>query len=74
MIHDGSSRDRGVASRDGQAQPRRTEAYLKQYGEGLSGEYARRQACRSSESAIAAEALMNHAGWGDGFVSDPSPF
>jgi hypothetical protein len=39
--HDGSSRNRGVAKRDGQAQPRGTEAYLKQYGEGLSGEHAR---------------------------------
>jgi hypothetical protein len=31
---------------------------------GLSGEHACRQACRSSESAIAAEALMNNAGLG----------
>ena len=42
IIHDGSSRNRGVALRDGQAQARGTEAYLKQYGEGLSGEHARR--------------------------------
>jgi len=35
---------------------------LKQYVEGLSGEHACRQACRSSESAIAAEAFMNNAG------------
>jgi len=35
---------------------------LKQYVEGLSGEQARRQACRSRESAFAAEAFMNHAG------------
>ena len=39
--------------------PRR---YLKQYVEGLSGEHARRQACRSGESAIAAEVFMNNAG------------
>jgi len=31
--------------------------------ERLSGEHARRQACRSSESAIAAEAFMNNAGY-----------
>jgi hypothetical protein len=42
IIHDGSLRNRGVAQRDGQAQPERTEAYLKQYAEGLSGEHARR--------------------------------
>src|SRR5439155_950138 len=28
-IHDGSSRNRAVASRDGRAEPRGTEAYLK---------------------------------------------
>jgi len=37
---------------------------LKQYVEGLSGEHARRSACRSSESAIAAEVLMNNVGQG----------
>ena len=58
IIHDGSLRNCGVVLRDGQAQPQGTEAYLKQYGEGLSGEHARQQACRSSESAIAAEAFM----------------
>jgi len=46
------------------AEPRRTEAYLKQYVEGLSGEPAGQQACRSSGSAIAAEALMDNAGYG----------
>jgi hypothetical protein len=62
IIHDGSSRNRGAASRDGRVEPRRTKAYLKQYVEGLSGEPARLapkprgQACRSSGSAIAAEA------------------
>jgi hypothetical protein len=35
---------------------------LKQYVEGLSGEQARYQACRSRESAIAAEAFMDNAG------------
>ena len=62
IIHDGSSRNRVVAKRDGQAQPRGTEAYLKQYVEGLRGEHARQLACRSGESAIAAEAFMNNAG------------
>ena len=67
IIHDGSSRNCGVALRDGRVEPRGTEAYLKQYVEGLSGEPARlhrnpMQACRSSESAIAVEAFMNNAG------------
>ena len=44
IIHDDSWRNRAVARRDGQAKPRRTKAYLKQYVEGLSGEHARRQA------------------------------
>jgi hypothetical protein len=35
---------------------------LKQYVEGLNGEHARRQAYRSGESTIAAEALMNDMG------------
>ncbi len=29
IIHDGSTRKRGVAQRDGRVEPRRTEAYLK---------------------------------------------
>lgn len=62
IIHDASLQNRGVARRDGQAQPRGTEAYLKQYVEGLSGEHARRQACRSDKLAIIAEAFMNNAG------------
>jgi hypothetical protein len=62
IIHDGSSRNRGVTKRDGQAQPRGTEAYLKQYVEGLRNEHARRLACRRGESAIAAEPFMNNAG------------
>jgi hypothetical protein len=43
-------------------EPQEAEAYLKQYVEGLSGEHARRLACRSGESAIAAEAFMNSVG------------
>ena len=84
MIHDGSSRNCGVATRNGRAEPRglappsaavpaplllrrgqapkKKGASPQQYGEGPSGEPARRQACRSHESAIAAEALVNHAG------------
>lgn len=42
----------------GRVEARGTEAYLKQYVEGLSGEPAR----RSSVSAIAAEALMDDPG------------
>jgi len=42
----------------GRVESRGTEAYLKQYAEGLSGEPAR----RSSVSAIAAEALMDNPG------------
>ena len=41
IVHDGSSRNRAVASRDGRAEPRGTEAYLKEYVERLSGEPAR---------------------------------
>ncbi len=70
IIHDGSLRNRPVASRDGRAEPRRREAYSLQYVDRLSGESARlhavacrMQARRSSEWAIAAEALMNYAGY-----------
>jgi hypothetical protein len=68
MIHDGSRRNCAVALRDGHAEPREAEAYLKQYVEVARGEPARlaarnpRPARRSSESAIAAEAFMSHAG------------
>ena len=67
IIHDGSSRNRAVAKRDRRAEPRGREAYLKQYVDRPSGEPAclrtrnRVQACRSGESAIAAEAFMNNA-------------
>ena len=36
---------------------------MKQYVEGLNGEHARRQARRNSESAIAAKAFVNNAGY-----------
>ncbi len=59
-----------VALRDGRVEPQGREAYSLQYGDRLSGEPARlhacrgrrMQVCRSSEWAIAAEALMNNAG------------
>jgi hypothetical protein len=69
IIHDGSSRNGGVAWRDGRVEARDPEAYLKQYVEGSSGEPARLhtaetrvQACRSSKSAIVVETFMNNAG------------
>jgi hypothetical protein len=48
--------------RDGRAEPRGREAYLKQYVDRLSGEPARRQACRSGVSAVVVEAFVNYAG------------
>ena len=62
IVHDGSSRNCVAALRDRHAEPRKTDAYLKQYVEELSGEPACRQVYRSSGSLIAAEALMNYAG------------
>jgi len=69
IIHDGSSRNRAVAKRDRRAEPRGREAYLKQYVDRPNGEPACLdagpigvQACRSGESAIAAEVFMNNAG------------
>ena len=44
IIHDGSSRNREVAKRDGRVEPRETEAYLKQYVEAARGEPARQHA------------------------------
>ncbi len=76
IIHDGSSRNCGVAKRRTRCreksngyprvEARGREAYLKQYVDRPSGEPARllkgrTQACRSGESAIAAEAFMNNA-------------
>jgi len=40
ISHDGSSRNRAVATRDRRAEPRGREAYLKQYVDRLSGEPA----------------------------------
>ncbi len=54
IFHDGSSRNRSVASRDGRVEPRGTEAYLKQYSEGLSGEPARMPAVQSAGRLVAA--------------------
>jgi hypothetical protein len=48
--------------RDGRAEPRGRKAYLKQYVDRLSGEPARRQACRSGVSAVAVEVFVNNAG------------
>ena len=48
IIHDGSSRNRAVASRDGRVEPRGTEAYLIEYVEGLSGEPARLHAAEAA--------------------------
>ena len=44
IIHDGSSRNRAVAKRDGHAEPHEAEAYLKQYVEAAQGEPASRHA------------------------------
>ena len=46
IVHDGSSRNHAVASRDGRAEAGDPEAYLKQYVEGASGEPARLHAGR----------------------------
>jgi hypothetical protein len=69
IIHDDSSRNRAVAKRDGRVEPREADAYLKQYVEATWGEPAQPtdfslplSACRSGESAIVVEALMNNAG------------
>lgn len=59
-----SSRKCGVAWRDGRVEVRRTEAYSQQYVDGLSAEPARRVACRSSDSTLAAEVLVGDAGLG----------
>lgn len=65
IIHDGSSRNGRVAWRDGRVETRGSEAYLKQYVEGPSGEPARLHGktvrrLRSGESVIAVEAFMNN--------------
>ena len=54
ITHDGSWRNCGVASRDGRAEPRGTEAYWKQYVEGLNGEPARVPALQGAGRLVAA--------------------
>ncbi len=44
----------------------REGSILEQYVDRLSGEPARRQACRSGVSAVAVEAFVNNAGYGSG--------
>ena len=62
IFHGGSSQSRAAAFRDRHAEPRRTDAYMSQYDEELKVEPACQQACRSSGSATAAEALMDNVG------------
>lgn len=68
IIHDGSWRNRQDARRDGRAERRETEAYLKQYVEVTRGEPARlaaetsSHACRGGVSAVVVEAFMNNVG------------
>ena len=62
IFHGGSSQNRAAAFRDRHAEPRRTDAYMSQYDEELKVEPACQQACRSSGSATAAEALMDNVG------------
>jgi hypothetical protein len=62
IFHGGSSQNRAAAYRDRHAEPRRTDAYMSQYDEELKVEPACQQACRSSGSATAAEALMDNVG------------
>jgi hypothetical protein len=63
--------NRQDARRDGRAETRETEAYLKQYVEVTRVEPARlaaktcSQACRSGVSAVAVEAIMNNVGYED---------
>ena len=47
IIHDGSSRNRAVAKRDGHAESHEAEAYLKQYVEAARGEPVRRHVGQS---------------------------
>jgi hypothetical protein len=55
-IHDGSSRNRAVAKRDGRAEPRGREAYSKQYVDRPSDEPARPPAHRKSVCRLVAAA------------------
>src|SRR2546428_10296920 len=54
IIHDGSSRNRAVASRDGRAEARGREAYSLQYGDRLSGEPGRLPAGEPAGRLVAA--------------------
>ena len=54
IIHDGSSRNRAVAKRDGRAETRGREAYLKQYVDRPSGESARLDAGPTAFGLVAA--------------------
>ena len=60
-IHDGSLRTRAVALRDRHVEPRDPEAYLNNTARERAASLPP-NARRSSEFAIAAEALMNNAG------------
>ncbi len=68
IIHDGSSRNRQDALRDGHAEARGTKAYLnstsRSRGTSLPAwpPHTRNQACRSSVLAVAVEVFMNNAG------------
>ena len=53
-IHDGSSRNRVVATRDRRAEPRGREAYLKRYVDRLSGEPACPDAVSTASRLVAA--------------------
>ena len=54
IIHDGSSRNRAVATRDRRAEPRGREAYLKQYVDRPNGEPACLDAGPTASRLVAA--------------------
>ncbi len=54
IIHDGSLRNRPVASRDGRVEPRGREAYSLEYVDQLSGEPARLHAAEAACRLVAA--------------------
>ena len=54
IIHDGSSRNRAVATRDRRAEPRGREAYLKQYVDRPNGEPACLDAVATASRLVAA--------------------
>ena len=68
IIYDGSSRNCGVAKRDGRVEARGREADLNSLLTDRAASppawplFSRGQACRSGEYAIAVEALMNNMG------------